>query len=204
MKLFIRIIVMFICLLSLYTPANAAFESMGSKTFMRFDYPVKEAPGNLKSMDGSIDASFIGQTLTIKINNRQVLQRIFPTFKHGMVTIASYYDTVTQKNFYDIFLYLQNTDNRDNLYVTLVGFDAKENRLVDYINLYDFKDPFGATAPGFAGIEINSLNPNQLMLFLNDSKTNQDYRYYLEWNVKKQKFDVVQEGYFAIDRTDRS
>lgn len=194
---------MVICLFSLYIPVNASFEYMGSKTFMRFAYPVKEESGNLKSMDGVIDASFIGKVLTIKINNKQVLQRIFPTFRHGMITISSFYDTATEKNFYKILLYLQNTNNRDNLYLTLVGFDKKGNRLVDYINLYDFKNPFGTTAAGYADIEINSLKSNQLTLFLNDFESNQEYRYYLEWNSKKQKFDLVKEGYAIKDRVYR-
>ncbi|SUP42799.1 hypothetical protein [Veillonella criceti] len=200
MNVFYKFIVMFMCLLSIYIPVNAAFEYNGSKTFMRFNYPVKEETGNLKSIDGVIDVSFIGKVLTIKINDNKVLQRIFPTFKYGMLTITSFYDNVAQKNFYKILLYLQNTNDRDNLYLSLVGFDKNKTRLIDYINLYDFKDPFGATEAGYADIEINPLNSNQLNLFLNDFKSNQDYRYYLEWNPKKQKFDLVTEGYVARDR----
>lgn len=196
-----KILIIFACLFSLSETVDATFHYLGTKEFNRFDYPIREAPSDFRSMDGIINATFSGQTLTIEIDNKKVLRKTFPTFKYGRIGVTSFYDDESKKNFYKIILTLQNTNDRDNLYLVLVGFNKNKTHFIDYINLYDFYDPFGTKEPGFAGIDIDESNNNRLLLFLNNLSDNQEYRYYLEWNAKNNKFDVIDGGYVTNDRT---
>lgn len=201
MRLFCKVLIFVVCLFSVYVPVNASFNFLGYKEFIRIQVPVRENASTLKSMDGSINASFDRKTLTISINHKAVFKQTFADFKYGNLTVVSFYDDTSKKNFYKISLApQQDIVTRENLYLTLVGFDESKKQLVDYINLKDYYDPFGATKSGFAGIEINPANPNQLMLVFMNLGNNQEYRYYLEWNSKNNKFDIVDEGYASKDR----